>query len=128
MLPGSKAGDVQAALARVVADSGVSIAPIADSKPSDPSPLTGEILGPVERLTQELWPGVPVVPTMSTGATDSLYLRNAGIPAYGVSGLFQDIDDTRSHGRDERIGVKEFYDGLEFLYRLVKALSSPAGR
>jgi acetylornithine deacetylase/succinyl-diaminopimelate desuccinylase-like protein len=128
MLPGSKAEEVQATLARVVADSRISIAPIADSRPSDPSPLTDEIMGPLERLTQELWPGVPVVPTMSTGATDSLYLRNAGIPAYGVSGLFQDIDDTRSHGRDERIGVKEFYDGLEFLYRLVKALSSPAGR
>jgi acetylornithine deacetylase/succinyl-diaminopimelate desuccinylase-like protein len=83
-------------------------------------------MGPVERLTQELWPGAPVVPTMSTGATDSLYLRNAGIPTYGVSGLFKDIDDNRSHGRDERMGVKDFYQGLEFLYRLVRMLSSPS--
>jgi acetylornithine deacetylase/succinyl-diaminopimelate desuccinylase-like protein len=126
MLPGSKPEDVQATLARVIADERISIAPVAQARPSDPSPLTAEIMGPVERLTDAIWPGVPVVPTMSTGATDGLYLRNAGIPTYGVSGLFEDIDDTRSHGRDERMGVKEYYNGLEFLYRLVKTLSSPA--
>ena len=71
-----------------------------------------------------MWPGVPVIPVMSTGATDGLYLRNAGIPTYGVSGFFQEVDDTRAHGRDERLGVKQFYEGREFLYRLVKALSS----
>jgi acetylornithine deacetylase/succinyl-diaminopimelate desuccinylase-like protein len=71
-----------------------------------------------------MWPGVPVVPLMSTGATDGLYLRNAGIPTYGVSGFFVDVDDNRAHGRDERLGVKQFYEGREFLYRLVKALSS----
>jgi acetylornithine deacetylase/succinyl-diaminopimelate desuccinylase-like protein len=126
MLPGSKPEDVQATLTGVIADSRVSIAPVAESRPSDPSPLTTEVLGAVERVTEELWPGVPVVPTMATGATDGLFLRNAGIPTYGVSGLFEDIDDTRSHGRDERMGVKEFYDGQEFLYRLVKTLSSSA--
>jgi len=61
---------------------------------------------------------------MSTGATDSLYLRKAGIPVYGTSGIFSDIDDGRAHGKDERIGVKEFYDGQEYLYRLVKAFTS----
>ncbi len=64
------------------------------------------------------------MPIMGTGATDSLYFRQVGIPMYGVSGLFSDIDDNRAHGRDERLGVKEFYEGQEFLYRLVKALSS----
>ena len=54
----------------------------------------------------------------------SCILRNAGIPTYGVSGFFEDVDDTRAHGRDERLGVKQFYEGREFLYRLVKALSS----
>jgi len=68
--------------------------------------------------------GVPVIPVMSTGATYGLYLRNTGIPTYGVSGIFSDIDDNRAHGKDERLGVKEFYEGCEFLYRLVKALSS----
>ncbi len=80
----------------------------------------------MERATEEMWPGVPVVPTMITGATDGLYLRNAGIPTYGVSGIFGEITDNRAHGRDERIGVDSFYEGQEFLYRLVKALSAPA--
>ena len=70
-----------------------------------------------------MWPGVPVVPTMSSGATDSQYFRRAGIPAYGVSGIFGDIDDVRAHGRDERVGVKQFYEGQEFLWRLVVELS-----
>jgi acetylornithine deacetylase/succinyl-diaminopimelate desuccinylase-like protein len=79
---------------------------------------------PVERATQALWPGVPVIPIMGTGATDSLYFRQMGIPMYGVSGLFSDIDDNRAHGKDERIGVKGLYEGQEFLYRLVKTLAS----
>ena len=66
-----------------------------------------------------MWPGVPVVPTMSTGATDGLFLRNAGIPTYGVSGIFGDVDDARAHGKDERLLVSSFYEGREFLYRLV---------
>ena len=61
---------------------------------------------------------------MSTGATDSLYLRNVGIPVYGVSGIFADIDDNRAHGRDERLLVESFYEGLEFLYRLTRELAT----
>jgi acetylornithine deacetylase/succinyl-diaminopimelate desuccinylase-like protein len=87
------------------------------------SPLSDEVLRPIERLTSEMWPGVPVVPTMSTGATDGRALRGKGIPTYGVSGLFGDMDDSRAHGRDERMLIKSFYDGQEFLYRLVKELS-----
>jgi acetylornithine deacetylase/succinyl-diaminopimelate desuccinylase-like protein len=71
-----------------------------------------------------MWPGIPVIPTMSTGATDGLFLRKAGIPVYGVSGIFSDIEDIRAHGRDERILIESFFDGQEFLYRLVRALSS----
>jgi acetylornithine deacetylase/succinyl-diaminopimelate desuccinylase-like protein len=67
---------------------------------------------------------VKVVPNMSTGATDGLYFRNAGIPVYGVSGVFGDIDDVRAHGQDERIGEREFYDALEFLDRLVRTYTS----
>ncbi len=81
-------------------------------------------MGPIERITEEMWPGVPVVPTMSTGATDGLFLRNAGIPTYGVSGIFGDVDDARAHGKDERLLVSSFFEGREFLYRLVVALSS----
>lgn len=71
-----------------------------------------------------MWGEVPVIPNMETGATDGLYLRNIGMPVYGVSGVFLEADDMRAHGKDERIGVKAFYEGVEFSYRLVKALAS----
>jgi acetylornithine deacetylase/succinyl-diaminopimelate desuccinylase-like protein len=70
-----------------------------------------------------MWPGAPVIPVMSAGATDSRLLRNAGIPAYGNSGIFMDIQENRIHGKDERVGVKELYDAAEYQYRLVKALA-----
>ena len=70
-------------------------------------------------VTQALWPGVPVVPAMSTGATDSRFMRNAGIPMYGVTGMVLDPADARAHGLDERIEIQRLYDGREFLYRLV---------
>jgi len=124
ILPQENAADVQATLKRVLADDQISITPIADSRPSPPSPLRPEIMGTIERLTQEMWPNVPVVPIMGTGATDSLFFRQVGIPVYGVSGIFDDIDDNRTHGRDERIATKSFYNGQEFLYRLTKAFAS----
>jgi acetylornithine deacetylase/succinyl-diaminopimelate desuccinylase-like protein len=123
ILPGEPPEEVLATLQRVVADPEVKITPIAEAKPSPPSPLAPEIMGAIEEITREMWPGVPVIPTMSTGATDALYLRRAGIPVYGVSGVFGDIDDVRAHGRDERIHSTWFFDGLEFGYRLVKRLT-----
>jgi acetylornithine deacetylase/succinyl-diaminopimelate desuccinylase-like protein len=123
ILPNEDPADVQRTLVRVVNDSTISIAPVKPAKPSAPSPLTPEIMQTITRITEAMWPGVTVVPVMSTGATDSLYFRQAGIPIYGVSGLFGDMDDVRSHGRDERMGVQEFYDGQEFLWRLVTQLS-----
>jgi acetylornithine deacetylase/succinyl-diaminopimelate desuccinylase-like protein len=80
----------------------------------------------VEKITAELFPGVPVIPSMGSGASDSRYFRRAGIPAYGVSGIFSDVDDVRAHGRDERIGVQQLYEGQAFLDRLVDALALPA--
>jgi acetylornithine deacetylase/succinyl-diaminopimelate desuccinylase-like protein len=124
ILPGESPSEVRSTLIRVLADSKISVIAMEDAVASAPSPLTPEVMGAVERATNLMWPGVPVIPVMSTGATDGLYLRNAGIPTYGVSGFFQEVDDTRAHGRDERLGVKQFYEGCEFLYRLVKALSS----
>jgi acetylornithine deacetylase/succinyl-diaminopimelate desuccinylase-like protein len=123
ILPGEDPAEVQRTLVRVVNDSKISVTAVKPAKPSPPSPLTPEIMQPIARITEEMWPGVPVVPFMSTGATDSLYLRQIGIPMYGVSGLFGDMDDVRAHGRDERMGVKAFYDGQEFLWRLVNQLS-----
>jgi acetylornithine deacetylase/succinyl-diaminopimelate desuccinylase-like protein len=80
-------------------------------------------MGAIEKLTAEFWPGIPVIPTMSPSATDSSYLRNAGIPAYGHSGLADDVDDFRPHGKDERVPVKSFFEAQEYLYRLVKMLA-----
>ena len=124
IVPGESPVEVRSALVRVVNDPKIAVTAIDKAVLSEPSPLKPQIMGAIERITTQMWPGVPVIPVMSTGATDGLYLRNAGIPTYGVSGFFEDIDDTRAHGRDERLGVKQFYEGREFLYRLVKALSS----
>ena len=124
ILPGESPVEVRSTLVRVLDDPKITVAAIDKAVLSEPSPLKPQILGAIERITTEIWPGVPVIPVMSTGATDGLYLRNAGIPTYGISGFFEDIDDTRAHGRDERLGVRQFYEGREFLYRLVKALSS----
>jgi len=124
ILPGESPKEVRATLVRVLDDPKISVTATDDATFSKPSPLNPEVFGTVERITEQMWPGIPVLPMMSTGATDGLYLRNSGIPAYGVSGFFEDVDDMRAHGRDERLGVKQFYEGREFLYRLVKALSS----
>ena len=90
---------------------------------SEPSKLSEGIVGAIEKLSHETWPDAIVVPTMSAGATDGSYLRNAGIPTYGHSGMANDINDIRAHGKDERVPVKSFYQGNEYLYRLVKMLS-----
>jgi acetylornithine deacetylase/succinyl-diaminopimelate desuccinylase-like protein len=124
IIPGESPVEVRSTLVRILNDSKITVAALAEASKSDPSPLKPEIMSAVEGITTQLWPSVVVIPMMSTGATDGLYLRNAGIPTYGVSGFFQDVDDTRAHGRDERLGVKQFHEGREFLYRLVKALSS----
>ncbi len=124
ILPGESPEEVWRTLVTVADDDQVKITPMGTATPSPPSPVTPEVLAAIERVTEELWPGVPLVPTMSTGATDGLYLRREGIPVYGVSGLFNDVDDVRAHGQDERISVQSFYEGLEFCYRLLKALTT----
>jgi acetylornithine deacetylase/succinyl-diaminopimelate desuccinylase-like protein len=123
VLPGESIDGVHNTLETVVGDSDVTFSRVNVANPSPPSPLTPEILGPIEAVTEEMWPGVPVIPMMSTGATDGLRLRKAGIPVYGVSGLFHDIADVRAHGQNERIVIEHYFEGQEFLYRLTKALS-----
>jgi acetylornithine deacetylase/succinyl-diaminopimelate desuccinylase-like protein len=122
ILPDEDPDEIRAALERVAAMPTLRVTADGTAIDSPPSPLTDEVLGPIAQITEQMWPGVPVIPTMSTGATDGLYLRNAGIPVYGVSGLF--YGETFAHGMNERIPVDSFYEGQEFLYRLVKALSS----
>ena len=124
ILPDESVEDVQKTLVRVLADDGISVMPLGTPALSPPSPLNPEILSTVEKLTSEFWPGIPVIPTMLAAATDGSFLRSAGIPTYGHSGLANDVVDVRVHGKDERIPVKSFLDGQEYLYRLVKQLSS----
>lgn len=122
ILPEDSADEIESALRRVLADDRIALTRVEPVKPSPASPVDPKIFGPMEKITSELWPGAPVVPVMMTGATDGLYLRSAGIPVYGISGMFGDVEDPRAHGRDERIGVTDFYNGVEFMYRLIKAL------
>jgi acetylornithine deacetylase/succinyl-diaminopimelate desuccinylase-like protein len=123
ILPGEPVSEVQATLVRVVADDQITVTQISEPVLSTPSALNQEIMQTIEKVSGEFWPGAPLVPTMSAGATDGSYLRNAGIPTYGHSGLAGDLNDVRAHGKDERVSTKAFFEGIEYQYRLVKALS-----
>ena len=124
MLPDDSPENVTSVLKTVLADNQISVTRIYSSFTALLSPLRDDVTGPVNQISSSMWPGVNVTPIMSTGATDGKFLRRQGIPVYGISGMFGDMDDVRAHGKDERIGVKEFYDGVEFMYRFIKALSS----
>jgi len=122
LMPGSGADEVQQALAAAIADPAVSITLVGRTEPAPPSPVAREVLEAVAGTVGEMWPGVPVIPAMGTGTTDARFLRRAGIAAYGL-GPFRNVEDNRAHGPDERIGVKQFHEEREFLYRLIKKLS-----
>jgi len=124
VLPGESFDDVRATLVRVLDDDQISVTLASTPQPSPSSPLNPEVVRAIERATAQFWPGIPVIPAMLTSATDGSYLRNAGIPTYGHSGLAGDVNDVRAHGKDERVLVRSFLDGNEYLYRLVKALAS----
>jgi acetylornithine deacetylase/succinyl-diaminopimelate desuccinylase-like protein len=126
ILPGESPQTIKRTLEQTLADPAIQVTFVDQATPSPPSPLTPQIMKPIESITKTMFPGAIVVPMMGTGATDGLYLRNAGIPTYGIEGIFYEIDDNRAHGRDERVGVKQYFEGLEFQYRLIKALSSAA--
>jgi acetylornithine deacetylase/succinyl-diaminopimelate desuccinylase-like protein len=123
IMPTEKVEDVTATLSRVLADDTIALTPIGQPLLSAPSAIDEGLLSAIEKTSVEFWPGTPVVPVMSAGATDGAFLRNAGIPTFGHSGLASDVDDNRAHGKDERVAVKAFYEGNEYLYRLVKRLS-----
>ncbi len=124
ILPGQPPEEVQATLQRLSADDRIALRTIYTPIPSPPSPLTPAIMGPLEKLVGAQFPGVPIVPVMEAGATDGLFLRNAGIPTYGVSAVFEEQNDVRAHGRDERIGVQSFYDAVQFWYEMMRAFTS----
>ncbi|HVI32786.1 M20/M25/M40 family metallo-hydrolase [Phenylobacterium sp.] len=125
ILPGESVASVQAALTEVMADPGIRISAVGEPSPVSPAPpLTPAITRPAERVAGELWPGVPLVPAMATGATDGRFLLAAGIPTYGLSGMFGEPDGGGAHGLNERIRVRSLYEGREFLYRVVKAYAN----
>src|SRR6185369_8329653 len=126
IMPGEPVAEVQATLERVLADDQIKVTQLEKAVLSAPSALHEEIMGAIGKLSKEFWPTAVILPVMSAGATDGSYLRNAGIPTYGHSGLAGDINDFRAHGKDERVAVKSFYEGQEYLYRLVKMLSGGA--
>ena len=127
LYPTETAEEVRAQLARVIGDTVVQVLIRSQRPATPPSALIPEVMNPVRQITRDLFGDIPVIPVMSTGATDSRFFRAIGIPAFGVSGLFLDPTvDARAHGRDERMRVQSFYEGLEFLYRLTKALTSSA--
>jgi acetylornithine deacetylase/succinyl-diaminopimelate desuccinylase-like protein len=123
ILPGDSPEEVKATLVQVLADDRIVVRQIGEPVLSASSALHAEIMDAIAKLSAEFWPGAPIVPTMSAGATDGSYLRNAGIPTYGHSGLAGDVDDMRAHGKDERVLVSSFFAGQEYLYRLVKMLA-----
>ncbi|HSR66149.1 MAG TPA: M20/M25/M40 family metallo-hydrolase [Xanthomonadaceae bacterium] len=128
ILPGEAVADVQQALVKVLAEPKISIAPVGElGQSTTPPPLTPAILDPVRAVADELWPGVAIVPTMATGATDGRYLNAAGVPTYGMSGMFTDAEGSHAHGLDERIRVKSLLEGRRFLYELVKRYADAPG-
>ena len=126
VLPGDSLQYVMDTLKKVIADDQVVVSIANQEENSPSSPLRPDLVGAMSRVTDTMWPGVIVLPTLSTGATDGRALRAAGIPTYGVQGFFNERDDNRAHGRDERMLVRSFYEGQTFLYELVKALSVTA--
>ena len=123
ILPDQTVEEVEAALRHAVADEKVVVTVTRSNGASPMSPLRDDVIAATRRLTSSLWPGVVAVPYMVMGGTDGRMLRTAGIPTYGVQGIFYDAGDIRFHGRDERVSVRSFYEGQEFLYRLVKDLA-----
>ena len=124
VLPGIPQSDIEKNIVQVLSDTQINVSVRMEMKSGPASPVNPEIMGKVEQVTHKLWPGIPVLPVMGVGASDGKYLRAAGMPTYGISGVFLDVDDFRMHGKDERIRVDDFYDGLDYNYEIIKAFSS----
>ena len=124
ILPGIPQTEVLKDIREMLADSQIVVKVMDSLLKNPPSPYNAVFMKTVEQVTEKLWPGIPVITVMDVGASDGIYLRGGGIPTYGISGVSVDVNDNRAHGRDERIGVKEFYDGLEYIYAIMKAFSS----
>ncbi len=124
IFPGRTSDETQAVLEKVIGNPAITIEQTVRGRPiAKQPPLDPKIIGPMERVAAKHFPGVPVIPAMSTGATDGLFLSAVGIPVYGIPGLWRDPDGNGTHGLNERIGVRALYDGRDYLYALVKLLA-----
>lgn len=134
ILPGHSIEETRQILIKIFDDPKITVSSVgsdgevqAESSPRKsfpPPPLLPLLLNPLQRVTQQMWPGTPVVPAMATGASDAVYTSPAGMPTFGISGLALDVNDIRAHGKDERLPEKSFYDGVEFYYKFLKAVAS----
>jgi acetylornithine deacetylase/succinyl-diaminopimelate desuccinylase-like protein len=133
ILPGEDPNRIKDALAKVVDDPHISVSFVeqrnADGNPIvpqmvPPSPLRPELMKAVESAAAGVWGALPIMPVMDTGASDGRFLRLANIPTYGIAGVFLDLDNRRAHGQDERVRVQDFYDGVEFNYKLMQAIAA----
>ena len=121
ILPGHTVGETQDQLTRLMDNAAISITPVGRPSPTAPPPeLSDAIMGPIREVAGQMWPNVPILPTMTTGATDGRFTNAAGIPTYGVTGMFGDPDGGGAHGLNERIRVRSLYEGRDFLFEIVK--------
>ncbi len=123
LFPGDTVEFVHDYLAETLGDPGIAVTTLAAGRPAPASALLPEVMGAVEKLTQEMWPGMPVFPVMDPWASDSIHLRRAGLTTFGVNGTFGELDFGNAHGANERFSVDSYYESIEFLYRLVKVLT-----
>jgi acetylornithine deacetylase/succinyl-diaminopimelate desuccinylase-like protein len=121
VMQGTTPEQVKETLDKAIGDEQVKVSIVRRRDGSSAPPLTDEIMGPVKKMAAKLWPGVPVAPMMSAGATDGRFLMNAGIPTYGMSGMFSKPDETNAHGLNEKRRVQSLYEGREFLEGVVRA-------
>ena len=136
ILPGHTKVETRETLRQIIADPAIAVRYVSNSFNSSdtppttpvftPQPLRSDVLDSVKKISQQMWPGVPVIPTMAEGASDGIYTSAAGIPTYIVAGVEIDRSDDREHGRDERVGIQSFYRGLEFWYKFLKTFAGAA--
>ena len=134
ILPGHTKEEIRQKLIQILADPAITVRYVSDAgqvmdaaptqPPAPPVVLRAEVMDPVEQIAHQMWPGIVVIPTMATGASDGVYTNAAGMPTYGISGVAIDFDDVRAHARDERLRLSSFDDGVVFYQRLLKALTS----
>ena len=137
ILPGHSREEVRQQLVKVLADPKVAVryvgndGVVMDRAPEKlgyaPVQLRPDVMQTLDRVAAQMWPGAPVIPTMSTGASDGIYTNAAGLATYGISGTAIDMDDVRAHGKDERLGVQSYYNGVQFYYLFLKALTGGNG-